>query len=162
MWCCSIHYHQQLTRKAQPIKQSFPNSEGRKLPCVSAVLIQGTYCQWSWWLAVAWSCICCFIPRSGDSKPHNLLSRVNKLSASITRFLGGVNILEYILVNFKDTNHVLECFAVQFSSYMELKLIKVMKPSCVYRWLSWSRVEKTFLWPALTELHTSTWWQTTG
>lgn len=92
-----------------------------------------------------------FLPRQGRHVPGRTKISINeillkatqlavtskqKLSASITRFFGGVNILEYILVNFKDTNHVLECLAVQFSSYMELKLIKVMKPSCVYRWLS--------------------------
>lgn len=38
-----------------------------------------------------------------------------------------MNILEYILVDLQNTNHVSECLAVQFSSYMELKFIKMVK-----------------------------------
>lgn len=134
---------------------------------MSMVLIWGTQLQWSWWLAVAWSCVCCFIPRSEGSKPHKLLSWVSRNNFFCNLDFWG----EYSGIYSSRSSKHKSRIRMPCCSVFQLHGIKVYQDGevyitssrwCVYRWLSWSRVEKTFLWPALTASRTSTWWQTTG
>lgn len=73
-----------------------------------------------------------------------------------------VNIPECIPVNFKWIHHLLECFAAPFTVGAQQCSLSGWWESLCFRWLSWSRVGRTFPSPALTGSRTSTWWPTTG